>query len=74
MLSPALEKLIVIIVVMVSVLGPSIVIGSVGHAAIQALGRNPSAAPKILIPMLLAFVFAEAVALVALLVAFQLFT
>ena len=74
MFSPVLDKIIVIVVVTVSVLGPSLVIASVGHAAIRALGRNPSAAPKILVPMLVAFVFAEAIALVALLVAFQLFT
>jgi F-type H+-transporting ATPase subunit c len=74
LVSPVLENLIVIIVVMVSIIGPSLVIGSVGYASIQALGRNPSAAPKILIAMITAFVFAEAIALVALLISFQLFT
>lgn len=74
MFSPVLDKIIVIVVVTVSILGPSLVIASVGYAAIQALGRNPSAAPKILMPMLVAFVFAEAIALVALLISFQLFT
>lgn len=74
MANPILEKLVVIVVVIVCVLGPCGVIAAVGHAAIRALGRNPSAAPKILVPMLVAFVFAEAIALVALLVVFQLFT
>jgi len=74
LLSPILENLIVIVVVLVSIIGPSLVIGSVGYASIQALGRNPSAAPKILMAMITAFIFAEAIALVALLVSFQLFT
>ena len=74
MFSPFLDALFAIIIISVCVLGPCWVIASVGHAAIQALGRNPSAAPRILMPMLLAFIFAEALGLVALLVAFQLFT
>ncbi len=74
MLNPIFENIIIITVVIVSVLGPAVVIGTIGHASIIALGRNPSAAPKIMIAMIIAFIFAEATALVALLVAFQLFT
>mgnify|MGYP001584000366 CR=1 FL=1 len=73
-MSPVVENIIIIIVVMVSVLGPSAVIAAIGHASILALGRNPSAAPKIMIAMIVAFIFAEATALVALLITFQLFT
>lgn len=72
-MNPVLEKIMITIIVLVSVLGPSGVIASVGHAAIGAVGRNPSAAPKVLIPMLVAFVFAEALGIVSLLVAFQIF-
>ena len=68
-----LEDLTVIMVILVTVLGPSIVIGAIGYASIQALGRNPSAAPKIMSAMIIALVFAEVTALVALLIAFQLF-
>jgi len=71
--SSVLNNIITIIVVAVCVLGPSLVFASVGHAAVTALGRNPSAAPKILTAMLLAFMYAGAVSLVALIVAFQLF-
>ena len=74
MLSPILENIIIIVVAVICVLGPAAVIAVTGYAAIRALGRNPSAAPKIMLAMLVAFVFAEATALVALLVAFQLFT
>ena len=49
------------------------VIAAIGYASIRALGRNPSAAPKILLAMITALIFAEAVAMVALLILFQLF-
>ncbi len=68
-----MEKLLIAFIIAVSVLGPAGVIAAVGHAAIRAVGRNPSAAPKVLVPMLLAFVFAEALGIVALLVGFQIF-
>lgn len=54
-------------------LGPSLVIAMVGYSAVRALGRNPSASPKILNSMLLAFLFAEGVAVIALLVVMYLF-
>ncbi len=60
-------------VMFVTVLGPSIVIGALGYASIRALGRNPSAAPKILIAMIISLIFAESIAVIALLVLFQLF-
>lgn len=55
------------------ILGPSAVFAAAGFASIQALGRNPSAAPKILTAMTLCLIFAEAVAIVAFLVVWQLF-
>jgi len=61
-------KIIVLIFVMLmSSLGPSIVIALVGYASVQGLSRNPSASAKILITMILAFVFAEAIAIISLL-------
>jgi len=54
-------------------LGPALVIGAVGFAAITAVGRNPSAAPRILLSMIVAFLFAEAIAIMALLMVFNLF-
>lgn len=69
-----LEATIVIILILLAVtLGPSFIIGLIGYASVQALGRNPSAAPKIQLAMIIAFVFAEAIAIIALLVVFNLF-
>ena len=55
-----------------STAGPSAVIAVIAHTAILALSRNPSSAAKVQLTMILGFVFAEAIALVALLVIFQL--
>jgi F-type H+-transporting ATPase subunit c len=63
----------IILIMLISTLGPSAVIASVGYSAVKALGRNPSAAPKILISMILAFVFAESIAIIGLLVVYNLF-
>lgn len=51
-------------------IGPSIGIGMIGSKAVEAIGRNPEASGKILVPMLLAIAFAEAVAIYALVIAF----
>lgn len=51
-------------------IGPAIGIGLIGAKAMEAIGRNPEAAGKILVPMLLAAAFAEAVAIYALVIAF----
>lgn len=52
-------------------LGPGLGIGMVGAKAMEAIGRNPEAANKILVPMLLACAFAEAIAIYALVIAFS---
>jgi F-type H+-transporting ATPase subunit c len=51
--------------------GPSIAIGVIGYKAMEAIGRNPEAAGKILVPMLIVSAFAEAVAIYALVIAFS---
>ena len=56
------------------ILGPAGVMAATGYSSIEALGRNPSAAPKILAAMTLTLMFAEAIAVVAFLVVWQLFT
>ncbi len=68
-----MKNLTIILILMITTLGPSFVIAAVGYASIQALGRNPSAAPKIQTSMILAFIFAEAIAIISLLVIFYLF-
>ncbi len=62
-----------ILLLILSTAGPSAVIAVIGYAGIIALSRNPTSAPKIQMTMILGFVFAEAIALVALLVIFNLF-
>ena len=58
----------------VCLLGPALVMAATGFSSIGALGRNPSAAPKILTAMTILLVFAEAIAIVAFLVVWQLFS
>ena len=56
----------------VGAIGPAIGIGMIGAKAMEAIGRNPEAARKILVPMLIASAFAEAIAIYALVIAFSL--
>jgi F-type H+-transporting ATPase subunit c len=51
-------------------IGPGLAIGRIGAKAMESIGRNPEAAGKILVPMLLAAAFAEAIAIYALVIAF----
>ena len=55
----------------VGAFGPGIGIGWIGAKAMEAIGRNPEAAGKILVPMLLIAAFAEAIAIYALVIAFS---
>ncbi len=50
-------------------LGPALGIGFIGAKAMEAIGRNPEASSKILLPMLLVAAFAEAVAIYAFVIA-----
>ena len=52
-------------------IGAALGIGMIGSKAMESIGRNPEAADKILVPMLLASAFAEAVAIYALVIAFS---
>ena len=52
-------------------IGPGIGIGMIGAKAMEAIGRNPEASGKILVPMLIASAFAEAIAIYALVIAFS---
>ena len=53
-------------------LGPAIGVGLVGMKAMEGIGRNPEAAGKIFVPMLLGMAFAEAIAIYSLVVSFTL--
>ncbi|MEK7561213.1 MAG: ATP synthase F0 subunit C [Patescibacteria group bacterium] len=48
---------------------PAIAIGWIGGKGLEAIGRNPEAAPKVQTAMILSIAFAEAVAIYALVVA-----
>lgn len=50
-------------------LGPGFAIGFIGAKAMEAIGRNPEAAGKVFVPMLIASAFAEAIAIYCLVVA-----
>ena len=52
-------------------LAPGLAIGKIGAKAMESIGRNPEAAGKILVPMLLVSAFAEAIAIYALIIAFS---
>ena len=53
-------------------LGPAIGIGMIGSRAMESIGRNPEAAGKLFVPMLLGMAFAEAIAIYSLVIAFTL--
>jgi F0F1-type ATP synthase membrane subunit c/vacuolar-type H+-ATPase subunit K len=61
------------ITLFLSTFGPSLVIAMVGKAAMNAVGRNPVGAPTIMLGMVTAFVFAEAMAVVAMFIVYNLF-
>ncbi|KKT69996.1 MAG: hypothetical protein UX09_C0042G0010 [Candidatus Uhrbacteria bacterium GW2011_GWE2_45_35] len=48
---------------------PALSIGLIGSKAMEGIGRNPEAAGKLLVPMLLGMAFAEAIAIYSLVVA-----
>ena len=51
---------------------PAWAIGKIASKAMEAIGRNPEAADKLFVPMLLALAFAEAIAIYSLVIAFLL--
>lgn len=63
------NNLSVAIAIAVGGFGPAIAIGKLASSAMEAIGRNPDAAPKIQTAMILAIAFAEAIAIYALVVA-----
>jgi len=67
------RSFLILLILFACILGPSMVIAAIGYASIRALGRNPSASPKILLAMIVALIFAEAISIIALLIMFQLF-
>ena len=66
----ATKALAMAIAVGFGVMGPGIGIGIIAGNALQAIGRNPEASGKFVSNMILAIVFAEALVILALVVAF----
>ncbi|OIP78191.1 MAG: ATP synthase F0 subunit C [Candidatus Portnoybacteria bacterium CG_4_8_14_3_um_filter_44_10] len=65
----SMKLLAAAIVIGVGAIGPSLGIGLIGSKAVEAIGRNPEATSKVQTAMILAIVFAEAIAIYALVVA-----
>lgn len=68
------RNLAIILIFALCILGPSAVFAASSFASINALGRNPSSAPKIFTAMIISLVFAQTLAIIAMLIAFQLFS
>ena len=66
------RNLALVIIFGLSILGPSMVFALACFAGINALGRNPSSAPKIFTGMIISLVFAQTLAIIAMLIFFQL--
>ena len=64
---------VLVAIMFVAVIGPAVVIAVIGFATIKALGRNPSAAPKIFMGVSFMLMITEATSITALLVVYQLF-
>jgi F0F1-type ATP synthase membrane subunit c/vacuolar-type H+-ATPase subunit K len=68
-----MDNFTITLIMFLSTMGPSLVIAYVGASALKALARNPAAASKILLSMVTAFLFAEGIAVLALLLVYSLF-
>jgi F-type H+-transporting ATPase subunit c len=68
-----MRNLTIVLIMILSTIGPALVIGFVGYGAVKAVGRNPSASSRILLAMIVAFCFAEGIAVISLLLAYSLF-
>ena len=63
----------VVLIFIFAILGPCLIIAATGYASIGALGRNPSAAPKIFTAMIMMVIFGSAISIISLLVLFQIY-
>ncbi|MDO8530819.1 MAG: ATP synthase F0 subunit C [Dehalococcoidia bacterium] len=69
MTDAGLRQLAAALAIGLGTLGPGLAIGLLAAKAMEALGRNPEAQPAIQVNMILGIVFAEAIAIYALVVA-----
>lgn len=69
MSAESMQLLAAALAISIGGIGPAFAIGKLAAKAMEAIGRNPEAAGKIQVPMLIAIAFAEAIAIYALVVA-----
>lgn len=67
------REVAIILIFAMCILGPALIIASAGFASINALGRNPTAAPKIFTAMAMMIIFGAAISVIALMVLFQIY-
>lgn len=67
--SEAAKSIAAALAIGLGALSPGVGIGILAGKAMEAIGRNPEAAPRIQTAMILAIAFAEAIAIYALVVA-----
>ncbi|MBI3273674.1 MAG: ATP synthase F0 subunit C [Candidatus Colwellbacteria bacterium] len=69
-MNPEVVKLLAIAFVMgIGTIAPAVAITMIGSKGVDAIGRNPEAAPKVQTAMILSIAFAEAIAIYCLVVA-----
>lgn len=66
---PAVKSLATAIAIGLGAAFPALAIGMIGAKAVESIGRNPEAAPKIQTAMILCVAFAEAIAIYTLVIA-----
>ena len=67
------DQAAVVLIFIFAILGPCLIIAATDYASIGALGRNPSAAPKIFTAMIMMVIFGSAISIISLLVLFQVY-
>ncbi len=65
--------IVAVIALFIGVAGPLLVIAFVGFESIKALGRNPSASTRIFLSMIFSFAVADAIAVIIMLVIYNIF-
>jgi F-type H+-transporting ATPase subunit c len=65
----AIKSIASALAIAIGAISPAAAIGRMASHAMDAIGRNPEAAPRIQVAMILAIAFAEAIAIYALVIA-----
>lgn len=67
--SEVVRLLAIAFIMGVGTIAPALAVSRIGLGSVDAIGRNPEAAPKVQTAMILSIAFAEAIAIYALVVA-----